>query len=177
MTINRIRSVSRVMSFLCLIGMLGLPASLTLGWLFPELFGGAYTGLERHWGPPEELPMINRFLGLVVSMVPASLLIYGLARLRRMFRLYEAGEIFSTETALCLKQFGIAVMLQAILHPVAGAFQSVIVTFHNPPGERMLTLSFGSAEYSAALLGGLLLVIAWIMGQGAKLAEENRQFI
>ena len=110
-------------------------------------------------------------------MIPAGILMYGLARLRRMFRLYAAGDIFSTDSARCLKQFAIAVMLQAVLRPVVGAAHSVIVTFHNQPGERMLTIGFGSGEYAAILLGGLLLVIAWIMGEGAKIVDENRQFV
>jgi len=174
---NRIQRVSRAMSALCLIGMIGLPVSLALGWGYPELLGDTYPGWNSRWGAPESLPAITRVLGFLVSMIPTGVLIYGLARLRRMFQLYEAGNIFSAGSAQYLKQFAVAVMAQAVLGPIAGAMHSVIVTFHNPPGERMLTLSLGSGEYSALLLGGLLLVIAWIMGQGAELAEENRQFV
>ena len=123
------------------------------------------------------LPTISRVLGFLVSMVPAGVLIYGLARLRRLFRLYEVGDIFSADAARCLRQFAVAVMLQALLRPITGAALSVIMTFHNPPGERMLSLTIGSGEFAALLLGGLLLVIAWIMGEGARMADENRLFV
>lgn len=177
MSQDRIRRVSRVMSALCLIGMVGLPISLALGWWYPQILGGPYPASEGLWGAPDDLPALNRLLGFLVSMIPAGILMFGLARLRAMFGLYQAGEIFSIGSARCLKQFAATVLLQVLLAPLAGAAHSVIVTFDNPPGERMLTLSFGSAEYSAILLGGLLLVIAWVMGEGAKLADENRQFV
>ena len=177
MSKDRIRRVSRVMSALCLIGMIGLPISLALGWWYPQVLGGPYPATEGLWGAPSDLPALNRLLGFLVSMIPAGILMFGLARLRAMFGLYQAGEIFSIRSARCLKQFAATVLLQVLLAPLAGAAHSVIVTFGNPPGERMLTLSFGSAEYSAILLGGLLLVIAWTMGEAATLAEENRQFV
>lgn len=177
LTIKRIQRISRVMSALCVIGMVGLPISLALAWGYPQLLGGAYPELESQWGPPDSLPAVIRVLGFLVSMIPAGLLIYGMAQLRRLFRRYEAGEIFSAVSARCLKLFAIAVMLQAVLCPLAGAAHSVIVTFNNPPGEKMLTIGFGSGEYAAMLLGGLLLVIAWIMGEGARMADENRQFV
>ena len=173
----RIRRVSRIMSVLCVIGMVALPVWLAVGWWYPQWLGGVYPQTEALWGAPENLSAITRTLGFLVSMVPAGLLIYGLSRLRAMFGLYQGGEIFSARAARCLQHFAVAVLLQAILNPIAGAAHSVIVTFHNPPGERMLTLSLGNAEYSAVLLGGLLLVIAWIMGEGAKMADENRQFV
>ena len=110
-------------------------------------------------------------------MIPTGVLIYGMARLRRLFHLYQTGDIFSADAARCLKQFAITVMLQAVLGPIASAAHSVIVTFHNPPGERMLSLSLGSGEFAALLLGGLLLVIAWIMGESSRVADENRQFV
>ena len=177
MTIERIHRVSRVMSALCLIGMVGLPASLGLAWAYPELLGSAYPALESQWGPPGAVPWTSRVLGFLVTMVPTGVVIYGLLCLRRLFRLYEAGEIFSADAARCLKRFAVAVTLQALLRPLAGAAISVIVTFHHPPGERMLTLSLGGGEYAALLLGGLLLVIAWIMGESARIADENRQFV
>jgi hypothetical protein len=68
-------------------------------------------------------------------------------------------------------------MLQAVLSPLATSAHSVIVTFHNAPGERMLTVGIGDHEFSALLLGGLLLVIAWVMSEGVKMADENRQFV
>ncbi len=177
MTIERIRRVSRMMSALCLIGMVGLPLSLALAWAYPELLGSAYPAFEGLWGEPGSLPIVSRVIGFLVSMIPTGVLIFGMARLRRLFHLYQTGDIFNADASRCLKLFAITVMLQAVLGPLAGAAHSVIVTFHNPPGERVLSLSLGSGEFAALLLGGLLLVIAWIMGESAKVADENRQFV
>ena len=40
MTVAKIRKVSRIMSALCVVGMIGLPESLAVGWGYPELIGG-----------------------------------------------------------------------------------------------------------------------------------------
>jgi hypothetical protein len=40
MTVAKIRKVSRIMSALCVVGMIGLPVSLAVGWGYPELIGG-----------------------------------------------------------------------------------------------------------------------------------------
>lgn len=177
MTIGKIQRVSRIMSGMCLVGIVGLPLSLGFGWSYPEIVGSPIPGAAGLWGVTGDLPVVTRLGGFLVSMIPAGVLIYGLARLRQMFRLYGRGSIFTADAARCLRQFSVTVMLQAILSPLATAAHSVIVTRHNPPGEKMLTLSLGNQEFTALLLGGLLLVIAWVMGEGAKLAAENRQFV
>ncbi len=177
MTIRKIRRVSSIMSVLCVIGMIGLPLSLAIGWSSPEIFSNSLPGFENPWNAFASLSPTERVLGFLVSMIPAGVMIFGLAGLRHLFRLYEAGDIFSVGSARYLKRFAISVMLQAILRPLAGTLHTVIFTFNNAPGEKMLAVSFGDGEFAAVLLGGLLLVIGWIIGEGAKIAAENRQFI
>ena len=177
MTIAKIQRVSRIMSGMCLVGMVGLPLSLGFGWGYPDIVGSPIPGAAGLWGVTGDLPAATRMAGFLVSMIPAGVLIYGLDRLRHMFRLYGMGSIFTANAARCLRQFSATVMLQAVLSPLATAAHSIVVTLDNPPGERMLTLSLGNQEFTALLLGGLLLVIAWVMGEGAKLADENRQFV
>jgi len=44
-------------------------------------------------------------------------------------------------------------------------------------GNHQLTLAFGSHELWLIFAGVVLMVIAWIMGEAALLAEENKSFV
>jgi hypothetical protein len=174
--IKRVRRVSRLMAGLCLFGMVALPAGLVWLWANPVWLADAYPAARLHMGDPANWPSYIPFAGFALTLGPASVLIYGLDQLRRLFRLYASGEIFSPEAARRLKRFAVAVMLQFLLRPLTGAALSVLFTAHNPPGQRAIAISFGSPEFTALLLGGLILVIAWIMGESARIADENKSF-
>lgn len=169
-----VRRVSKVMSALCLFSMLLLPTWIAIIWLEPDLF--------RLFAPdsnfkPESWSTTIRVIGFLISMIPSGVLIYGLFRLHRLFQRYATGQIFTTDAARHLKHFAVAILLQSLLQPMRGTALSVLLTFNNPPGKRSVTFHFGSDEIEALVIGGLLLVIAWIMGEGARIAEENRQFV
>lgn len=59
MTVAKIQKVSRIMSALCVVGMIGLPVSLSVGWGYPELLGGPYPKSADLWGPANALPPVR----------------------------------------------------------------------------------------------------------------------
>ncbi len=170
--LERVRRVSRLMAGLCLAGMIGMPAGLVWLWANPIWLSDAYSAARLHLGDPSQWPGYVPYVGFAITLLPVGVLVYGLAQLRQLFNLYAGGEIFSTEAARRLKRFAVAVLSQSLLKPLAGAALSVLLTAHHAPGSRSLSISLGSAEFGALLLGGLLLVIAWIMGESARIAQE-----
>ena len=175
--LERVRTVSRMMAGLCTVGMIGLPAGLAWLWLDPIWLSDAYPAARLHLGDPNNWPAYLPFAGFAITLLPASVLIYGLDQLRRLFKLYARGEIFSPEAARRLKRFAATVLAQFLLRPITGAALSILLTAHNPPGKRALTISLGSPEFGALVLGGLILVIGWVMGESARIAEENKGFV
>lgn len=176
-TLARVRRVSRLMSALCVIGMVGLPIALAIVWADPWDTDWPYAAVRQLVTNPSAMPDYVPYVGFVITLIPVAAVIFGLARLRDLFRLYAAGRIFAPESARCLKHFAIAVLLQAILQPLTGAALSVLLTLHNPPGQRQLMIGLGSNEFGALVVGGLILVIAWVMGESARIAEENAQIV
>jgi hypothetical protein len=53
----------------------------------------------------------------------------------------------------------------------------MILTFASSPGR--LTVSFGwsSTDFTALLVGGIVVIISWIMDEGRRLQEEQTLFI
>ena len=48
---------------------------------------------------------------------------------------------------------------------------------NNPPGMRHLSVSFGSDQVFTLFFAGMVWLMAAVIGQGQKLAEENASFI
>lgn len=110
-------------------------------------------------------------------MAASGIVLFGLWRLRRLFELYSVGQIFTVENARCLSSFAWALVVFAATRPLFGAVLSVVLTWRNAPGQRELAISLGSNEVGVAFVGALLLIIAWVMREGCRLAEENAQIV
>ncbi|MDG2319688.1 MAG: hypothetical protein P8L79_05470 [Rhodospirillaceae bacterium] len=52
-----------------------------------------------------------------------------------------------------------------------------IDTVKQTEGQGHLVVAVGSTEIWLGLAGTMILVIAWIMGEAAKLADENKSFV
>ncbi len=68
-------------------------------------------------------------------------------------------------------------MAQTLIKPISGALTSVLATITRPEGERVLSIGLSNAEVSTLFLGGLLLVIAWVLGEATRIEDENRSFV
>ncbi len=175
--LNRIRRAGRVMSGLCSAIIVVLPLGLALIWANLETLGPAMVGQavpDLRFGNHGAGTLI---LGFAISMIPVLVLIYGLIQLRQLFGLYGQGRIFSSLHAVYLRRFALASILSVFAQIVSSSLISVVLTFHNPPGARHLTVSVTSDHLGTVFLGSVLLVIAWIMVEGSKIAEDNAQIV
>jgi cell division protein FtsX len=65
----------------------------------------------------------------------------------------------------------------ALAQVLGRALMSVALTLDNAPGQRVLSLSFGSDDFVLLLLGAVLVAVARVMVVAARAAEENRAFV
>ena len=52
-----------------------------------------------------------------------------------------------------------------------------MTSMDNVPGHRVLSISFAGTDITTILLGVTVFVVAYIMEEACKLAEENEKFI
>ena len=52
--------------------------------------------------------------------------------------------------------------------------KSVIFSLGNPPGSRVISVTFSSPEITTLVVAGLVFFIAWVMDEGRALNEENQ---
>jgi len=170
--LGRIRSASQAFSTLCLALMGLVPLCLAAYWLFlNELPHSMYAPLPV--APSAELGYGLRLLGFLVTMIPCGVLLYALSRLRRLFALYREGIIFDRRNVACYRDLGKALVCWAGAAFVQTPLLSIVITLPNPPGTRLLMLGVGSGELGFLFLGGLVLLISWVMDEGRRLDEEQ----
>jgi len=121
-----------------------------------------------------ELP--ERIGAAIVATIPTLALSWGLWRLAATLKLFAAGTPFAAAAAEGSRDFGLGVVICAVLKPVAATALSLLLTF-NGPGPKSLAISISSDTLLLLLLGGVMALVGWALGEAALLAEENAQFV
>lgn len=109
-----------------------------------------------------------------VALLP---MIRALIEMKRRFARDSRGDILSQACACHILRIGQALVAAALPGVVTRALQGLALTYDNGPGHRMLALSLDGATAGFILAGGLLVVIGWVMGEAARVADDNRGFV
>ena len=127
----------------------------------------------------QSLPLTSQgqVAAVAIIAVPLGLLLYGLWQIRLLFQGFAVGQVFTATAARRLKIFAATVLAQAALGPLTSTALIVALSLSNPPGSRMIGIAFSINDYVALIVGGLLLAIAWVMGEAARIAEDNAQIV
>lgn len=170
---SKIQSLSRLL-FLISGGMLILLPILSIViWLKIDLL----ISMLREPYDSTTFTIKTQALGMLFSLLPLSIWMYGLYNLRRLFRNYMTGQIFLAENAKYIKRFAWVNIIGGGLSPFIGGVFSVILSMNHAVGERFLAIDLGTAEVHIILLGLIFVVIAHVMEDAHKLSKENDQFV
>lgn len=123
------------------------------------------------------LTLETRLLALLASLGLSTILIYALVLLVRLFKNYEQQEIFNFENTVLYTKLARSIFYWVIGNFIYTGALSVILSFNNPPGERMLQLSFTGVDVMTLFLGVVVVVISWVMKEGYDISEEHSQTI
>lgn len=176
-TAHRIERVSNWMRWVITIGGAVMAAAYVSVWVVPgwleevaaqNLLGAAATISA---GPA------LRFLAATVAALPFLLVLYGLWQIRELFRLFGERRYFSVDGSKRLLRFGAALLLAAPAGIVTRSIVSVLLTMNNPAGSRQLVVQMGSNDYFLVVIGGLLLVVGWVMREAARMQHELQQIV
>jgi hypothetical protein len=118
-----------------------------------------------------------RWLGAGFSLLGIVLGLYVLWQLWRLFGEYAAARFFDAAARFHLRRFAWALLAAALLVPLLRGAIGVALTLGNPPGQRMLVIGLAWNDYLAILIGAVLLAIATVQAEAARLAEENAGFV
>jgi hypothetical protein len=173
----RLVRFSRAMAMVTTFGMVFIAAGMILGFIIPDWTRNFL--LARLGQTGQSLPLTTGgVLGAAaVTAVPVGVMMYGLWQVRALFHEFAAGRVFTMAAARRLQVFAAAVLAQAVLGPLSSTGLIVALSMSNPPGSRMLGIALSINDYIALIVGGVLLAIAWVMREAARIADENAGFV
>jgi hypothetical protein len=171
----RLRRMAALVRLLIVFGAMLVIGALLWVWVLP---GHAASHIQEAASVAVgTLPLHSRVAAGLWSLVPSGIVLLGLLRLWQLFGEYAVGRVFSGRALASLRGFARCVLATGVVAPFYGALLSVIVTWDRAPGTRLLNVQFDSGNYAMILLGAVMLAIAGVMAEAARVAEDNAGFV
>jgi hypothetical protein len=111
-----------------------------------------------------------------LDLLPEAALLYGLFRLVQMMQAYERGEIFSSRVSTHLQAFSLAIIAVELLNitqPLQVAALRALAGYAIPE----FSMSATGEQLWSLLLAALFLVLAQILKESARVAEDSASII
>lgn len=176
-TPTRLQSLSRWLARLCLVLMVLLPVAVLAAWANYDFFALEIVRRAGVFTLPEHLAVWQRIAGAAVMMVPAGIMVFGLASLRRLLVEIGAGAVFAIGNARYLRRFAWSAIAVIIVQFFATGALSAIITMANPPGQRSIVLQVGTDEILYIFVGLVFVLIAHVLEEGRRIADDNAAIV
>lgn len=122
-----------------------------------------------HWTP---LTKGMTVLAHLFALLPA---LMGLFILRGILKRYVDGDIFNTQNAKGYNHIAWLFFIKAILiKPLSASLEVMAATWFNPPGQFLITISFGTPNLELLFYGVLVIVVSWVMLEASKIHDEQK---
>ena len=181
-TQEKIKKVSLIFRWLFTALLIMVPLVHILSWFnapLPTDISGKL-GLFIMFPIPKSLQILHalslstKIYGFLITAIPILVIEFILYFLIRLFKLYEHAEIFSVQNVRYIKKIGYALLINQIVTIICDGFLSVILTWNNPPGLRILRLTLSGMNAGMILTAFIIILISWIMAEGCRLREEQQ---
>lgn len=119
-------------------------------------------------------PGLSKFVFFTADFLMNIVGLVGIFYLVKLFRLYKNYRIFTIQNAYCFRALGSVILFQALIaEPLTSSLKILAATLPNPPGQRILSIGFGSSGISLILIGLVVLLISWVMEEASKLQDDS----
>lgn len=174
----KLARLSRLMSVLSLAGMVILTAVVI--WIFLEPERTQFLVLKLNHvgdGLNAAVPLAARLEALALELVPTGLAAWALWSLAQVFACYARGKVFSAEPLRHVNHLAIALFASVVIDIGLQVPITALLSWHLGPHHRYASLSFGSDDVSRLFVAGAVLVIARVMDEARRMADENAGFV
>ena len=173
-----VAALSKTMAWLSTLGFILLPACVVYTFLEPDqskwvMFNYEHKGAEL----TASVPILFRALAMVCALASTVFSMWALWALRRLFLLYARGSVFSLEALSALNHVAVALFASVIVAFAMQAPISLALTWSLGWHHREMSLSFGSNDVATLFMAGVVLVIARVMAEAQRVADENAKFV
>lgn len=124
-----------------------------------------------------QLSTPQTMLGIVLGLPGLALLAHGVRHLGQTMRQFQQGAIFAATTIGHLRSFAGATLCSAVAFNLEPALRATIFNLMSSGRQHQIVAAFTSNELLLILVCSLFYLIAGVMHEGRRLAEENEGFI
>jgi hypothetical protein len=177
---ERLRRMSLWMRALIVVGALILVLVPGFFWMAePDVLQKAAADLLPASAQPGRFTITPAVRHGAIGVVAASVALglYALLQVWHLFGAYGRGVVFGPEASGRLRRLAWALMAAALVRPLTKTVVVLLLTWHNPPGQRQLVISLSWEDYLSLLFGGLLFAMSWAMVEARRLEQENAGFV
>lgn len=175
-TANHLRTISLIVAWGATLGAFAFPAMLTLVVLHPSPIGFLDVRMEIP-ALTAHVPAAYRYGAFATSLVPAGFTFWAWWSLRRLMLLYAKGDVFTQAALHQLHNIALALLCSVIAGVLLGGVSSLVLSWPQGDGHRALSFSFGTDNAADLFKAAAVYVIALVMNDARRLAEENANFI
>ncbi len=119
-----------------------------------------------------DLLLNSRCLALLGSVPLVVVAVRALINLRQLFFLYETGVYFQGENVRRFRMLGRLAFWEIAADMVYKSVLSVALTLNNPPGERLLSITFSSDYVKLLVVAIIINLIGMVMDEARKNHDE-----
>lgn len=110
-------------------------------------------------------------------LLPGLAGMWGVFRLRQLLDHYRAGKLFDLDAAWLLRSVGLSFTAMSALQMLSPTLALLALTAHNPPGHRVLSFGVSFESYTLLIVGILIVLLANVMLEATRIAQENQEFV
>ena len=177
----KLKTASAMMAWLSLTVALAIAIAMPIGILYPVDFhhGGFHLtfqyALPGGFAVSQATPFVYRMAIFGIALLPIGLTVWMLLSLFRLFRLFTQGCVFDAKAQSLIGR--VASLLFAMVLAEIVTQPAILYLLGRAVGQLRLGYVITGDELPNLFAAGVILVIARVMAEANRIAEENAKFV
>ena len=103
--------------------------------------------------------------------------LFGLTGVWHLLGQFQEGRLLDLWSAALLRRIGWVLVVMGPLHALGNSLALSALTWHNPPGLRLVGIALQPEHATLLVLGALLLLLGRVLTEAARVDEDHRGFV
>lgn len=129
---------------------------------------------QTHIINPTHYSLLHRLIILLIELLPLSITVLICNQLARLFHLFELGTLFEEENIRLIKRISIYMIMGELIQLIYQPMITAALTFNNPKGERIASITLGTTNISTLITAFIILVASWIIKEAQQLKADSQ---
>ncbi|MEM1286042.1 MAG: hypothetical protein AAGH43_11695 [Pseudomonadota bacterium] len=176
----RLARRARWLAVVPLIAALLLGVGLVAQWVSEDLRAAAFAsslGMRGNDLVRDAVAFPAALWPTIIRSVPIFVFGGTMYLLFRLFRRLSVGFVLDQMNAKLVSRAGIGFVIFAGTAVLSNTLTTLLLSLHNPPGERILSIGFTTSDIGAFAAGFALFGLGSVLGEAARVADDNASIV